>query len=450
MGSVESAQSEKQRPYFPAVSYRLLLIYLLVVHGLLLAGAVYALRGQPALLIGSEVVLAVSLFVGLDLWRRQRATLRLLSDGTAALRDQDYSMRLAKVGVADVDELIDVYNQLLDRVRAERRDNQRQEFFLGLLVESTALGVITMDFDGRIASVNSWAREQLGLAARDELPGTLAALEHPLAKALEGLGERERRLVRLGSNRRFRCESAHFIDRGFRRRFIVVSDLSGELAAAEVAAFGKVIRMMAHEVNNSTAATRSLLQSLLDTADLDDAAFRALALEYLPLVAERGEEQNEFMRRFADVVRLPDPLRAPVDLAELLRAQLDTFAPLLAAGEIAVHTDLQSTTVEADASLLARVIVNALTNARESIVAGGRAGTVVVSCRAGGFVIADDGPGISVAADEALFTPFFSTKPTGQGIGLAVTREVLERHGATYALATEADGWTRLRVSFVG
>lgn len=435
------------------MTHRRLLIYLIILHILVLAGGVWLLRERPYVLILLEGITVLSFILGLSIWRKQHTTQRMLSDGTAALRDQDYSLRLSEVGVKDVDELIEVYNQLLEKIRSERIDNQRQQFFLTLLIESTTLGVITMDYDGAIDNINTWGRQQLGLAKNGPVPAALADIDHPLAKALATLSDEEKKLIRLSNNQRYRCESASFIDRGFARRFLVINNISGELTDAEIAAYGQVIRMMAHEVNNTTAATRSMLQSLIDTNDLDDATFRSLVSDYLPLVAERGESLNDFMRRFADVVRLPDPKLETIDLAVLLEKQAAIAKPICEASAIQLQlsripTGLESlkpALVKGDAALLQQVLINALTNARESI---GQNGIIKMECTGNGFAIGDNGPGISEEASEQLFTPFFSTKPTGQGIGLTLTRDILERHQATYSLATEEDGWTWLRVEF--
>ncbi|MFK8055246.1 MAG: PAS domain-containing sensor histidine kinase [Saprospiraceae bacterium] len=428
------------------MTHRRLLIYLVILHLLVLAGGVWLLREQPYVLISLEVVTVVSFLVGLSIWRKLHTTQRMLHDGTAALRDQDYSLRLSEVGVRDVDELIEVYNGLLEKIRTERIDNQRQQFFLTLLIESTTLGVITMNYDGFIDSINSWGREQLGLMKSGPIPEQLHEIDHPLATALSELREEEKSLIRLSNNQRYRCESASFIDRGFSRRFVVINNISGELTDAEVAAYGQVIRMMAHEVNNTTAATRSMLQSLMDTDDLDDTTFRQIVSDYLPLIAERGESLNDFMSRFADVVRLPDPELATVDLDLLLDKQAAIAKPVCEALNIDIQLSLKPAKIQGDAALLQQVIINALTNARESISESG--GTIKIECQPGGFAIGDNGAGISEEASTQLFTPFFSTKPTGQGIGLTLTRDVLERHHATYSLATQEDGWTWLRVEF--
>ena len=167
--------------------------------------------------------------------------------------------------------------------------------------------------------------------------------------------------------------------------------------------------------------------------------------DYLPLIAERGESLNDFMRRFADVVRLPDPKVEPVSIDEMLQKQVALAKPICDTLSISFQLSLKPLTLNADPALLQQVVINALTNARESI---GQNGIIKVECQHTGFAIADNGPGISKENAELLFTPFFSTKPTGQGIGLTLTRDILERHGAKYSLATESDGWTWLRVEF--
>ncbi len=432
--------------YFAAPLPRRLLAYLLLTHAATLGVAIFALRDRPALLIGIEIAVVLSLLVGVSIWRKQFTNQRILRDGTAALRDQDYSLRLREVGVADLDELIEVYNRLLEQIRTERLDNQRRQFFLTLLIESTTLGVFTMDYDGGLDHVNSWGRKQLDLPPAGPLPQNLRDVNHPLAQALSTLGPEDRQLLRLLNNQRFRCEAASFIDRGFSRRFIVVQNISGELNSAEVNAYGQVIRMMAHEVNNATAATRSMLVSLLDTDDLDAAAFRVLAKAYLPTVLERGNATNDFMRRFADVVRLPEPALQPVDLAALLASEAEVHRVACADSGVEIQLSLKPATVRADPVLLRQVVTNALVNARESIESTERAGHIAVSCEGKTFGIADDGAGIDAETQRLLFTPFFSTKATGQGIGLTLMRDVLERHGAQYSLTTEDDGWTRLRV----
>jgi signal transduction histidine kinase len=125
------------------------------------------------------------------------------------------------------------------------------------------------------------------------------------------------------------------------------------------------------------------------------------------------------------------------------------MATVLANHNINLSYDLpeEGVIVHADAAQLEQVVINALTNSRESIGSGGNIHVSAIRFPQG-FTIADDGPGIPASAAQEIFTPFFSTKPTGQGVGLTLTREILEAHKTTYHLSTEEDGWTRLRVTF--
>jgi two-component system nitrogen regulation sensor histidine kinase NtrY len=207
--------------------------------------------------------------------------------------------------------------------------------------------------------------------------------------------------------------------------------------------------MMAHEVNNSNAAIISVLRSLLEAANEGDETLLQLNKDYLPAVVGRAESMTTFMRNFARVVRLPAPDRKRTDLNALLRRTGDVMAPILRENNITLSYELapNEVIINADAAQLEQVVINGLTNARESI---GSNGNILISTTSfpAGFVIADDGPGIPKSAAADIFTPFFSTKPTGQGVGLTLTREILEGHGAKYELVTERDGFTRLKAVF--
>jgi len=244
-------------------------------------------------------------------------------------------------------------------------------------------------------------------------------------------------------------ERAGFIDRGFERGFLIIQDVTADLLSAEKEAYGKVIRMMSHEVNNSNAAVVSVMNSLLEASREAEAELPGLSRDYLPVIINRVENMSTFMRNFARVVRLPAPELKRTDLNEVLRRTGEVMAPVLAGVDIGLEyaLDGREVIVRADAAQLEQVIVNALTNSRQSI---GEGGNIRISSTAypAGFIVADDGPGIPPEVASEIFTPFFSTKPTGQGVGLTLSRDILEGHEATYQLATEEDGWTRLRVGF--
>ena len=417
-------------------------IYLVVLH--LLAGALIwiTLADNWAWFLAAEAVLLLSAYLGYRFYRGLVAPLRLLGRGAAALADRDFSVRLVETGSGEMDRLVRVYNQMIDQLRAERVVARQREEFLDRLVASARLGVAVLDFDGGVASVNDWLRERRRDEAFDAAVFQPALLPRPRQNP-------EPVILTGPDNRRYRAESGTFRDRGFARRFLVIQDVSAELLGVEKTAYGKVIRMMAHEVNNSTGAVTSVLQSLHGAATVADNQLPELCTEYLPIVTERMSNLTRFMRRFADVIRLPTPEPAPVDLNDLLRRTGELLRPALEEDDIRLTYALHPTPVRisGDRALLEQVVVNALANARESI---GRGGAIELSTNGAprGFTVADDGPGLGAEQAALLFTPFYSSKPTGQGVGLTLTRDILEGHGARYALTTDADGWTRLRVTF--
>ena len=360
-------------------------------------------------------------------------------------------MRFRPVGSKEMDTLIEVYNDMIDSIRAERVKTRSQHLFLQRLVGAADLGLIILDFDNNISSINPWGMRRLRLNEQEDLPKRLLNISHPLAQELAQLKEEGSKLIALPGNQRYRCDLATFIDQGFKRRFILIQDVSNELFAAEKEAYGKIIRMMAHEVNNSFGASRSLINSLLDRQGLDPADWEAMILEYLPLVRDRGESLSQFMRRFAEVVRLPPPELQRISLNELMSHCYDLFKAKAKEHRIALdlYTNSDQPHAMGDRIQLEQVIINAALNALESIGdnSQGQIEFRVFTDQLGaGFIIVDNGPGIDPDLQEKIFSPFFSSKTTGQGVGLTLSQDILRQHQADYRLQTEADGKTRFWV----
>ncbi len=427
-------------------------IYLVALHLLLGGMAYFLLRERLYLFLAVEFLLLLSLVLGFRFYRVFMAPTRLLSLGKAALQDEDFTSTLLPTSNAAVNELVDLYNQMIERLRAERSSQEAQQYFLEQLIQAAPIGLVLLDFDGHIRALNPHMRALLGLSpAAEEVDGIASARqEHPLLVAILALdkGVASQTLV-LPGNRRCRVEQGSFIDRGFPRQFYLVQDMTQQLLAAEKEAYGKVIRMMAHEVNNSVGATNSLLQSLLDSLTEATTDFPELAGEYLPVVIERGAQMNQFMRHFADVIRLPAPNKQPCNLGQLLSRVATLFAAQCREQGIALKLELGTGEIHAniDAAQIEQVLINAIKNSIESM--AGQGGGIRLRLREAplGIDIADNGAGIAPASANLLFTPFFSTKQNGQGIGLTLSRDILEQHGARYELNTR-EGLTTFSIFF--
>lgn len=424
-------------------------LYLGLLHAALGGMAYYVLRERLYFFLLVEALLFVSLYLGYRFYTSFMQPTRLIEQGEGSMHDRDFATKFLPTPSPEVNRLVALYNTMMDNLRSERIGKESQQYFLQQLVQTAPIGVIIFDFDGRISTINPWMRALLGIVQDTTQPLSLQEISHPLATAMQASAQQASTIVQLGNNRRYRIEHGHFVDRGFQRRFLLVQDMTRHLLEAEKEAYGKVIRMMAHEVNNSTGATRSLLVSLMDAQRESPDTFPELADTYLPVVLDRGERMNVFMQQFASVIRLPPPSLQATDLCAIARRTATLFDARCRRANIALTTHLpeHAVDVHADAAQLEQVLINAITNAIESIGQDGRI-EIHVHQSPLGFTVKDDGPGIDADVAPLLFSPFFSTKTNGQGIGLTLIRDILEQHNARYTLSTEADGWTVFRVLF--
>jgi two-component system, NtrC family, nitrogen regulation sensor histidine kinase NtrY len=423
--------------------------YLIVLHLIFAGLAVFLFLNNPFWLLAVEVVFAISLVVGIRLTRDTFRNLGFAAEGLRLIRDEEFTSRFIEVGQPEIDDLIGVYNRMVDHLRDERVRLAEQHHFLSQVLQVSPSGIVILDFDHRVATMNPAAERLLDTAAAGIIGQRIESLESPLAAALSTLEPGEARVVGLRGARRVKCQHGTFIDRGFVRSFLLVEELTEELRQFERAAYEKLIRVMSHEVNNTVAASNSLLHSSLNYAGQLDAASRQDFTEAIGIVIERTGQLNAFMRGFADVFRLPPPLLQPRDLVAVLEGIVRLLSAKPDAAGIVWRWDLDDSAVwvPMDRGQLEHALLNVLKNAVEAIDGEGTI-TLKVASRLGrpALVIEDSGPGISPEALANLFTPFFSTKPHGQGIGLTLVQEILTGHGFDYTLERTLDNTTRFTI----
>ncbi|WP_298112581.1 ATP-binding protein [uncultured Bacteroides sp.] len=393
-----------------------------------------------------EGVIAFLLIFWLIFNRKIVKPLELIGNGMDLLREQDFSSRLTQVGQFEADRVVNIFNRMMDQLKNERLRLREQNHFLDLLIQASPMGVVIVDFDGRITQVNPMAVKMFGLPAEQLHGCKLAEVQAALAKELARMKRDETAVVRLNDSNIYKCTCTTFTDSGFPHPFYLMERMTDELMRAEKKAYEKVIRMIAHEVNNTTAGITSALDSawqvLSEEQGMDDLC------GMMRVCMERCYSMSRFITRFADVVKIPEPVLAPVDLNVLATSCARFMESVCKERNISLRLecDPEAGLVKADVSLMEQVLVNILKNAVESI---GSDGEIIVRTAAKAFIeIVDNGPGISKEVESKLFSPFFSTKPNGQGIGLVFIREVLSRHRCSFSLSTYEDGLTRFRIRF--
>lgn len=430
---------------------RHIVLYAAVVHAFLAALAFLLLRDNPAWLIPIEGVFAVSLGWGAVLARRLTRSASMARQSVQLLAEGDLMTRLRDTGDPDADVLIGLYNRMADALRDERTRIEEQHFFLSRILEVSPSGIVTLDFDGCFDYANPAAERLLGLPAgalRGRRPdAALGALGASISQLEPGAS----RIVTLEGARRVRCHRGTFVDRGFSRGFVVMEEMTEELRRVEKAAYEKLIRMLSHEVNNTVAASTSLLSSCLSYAPQLEAGDRQDFETALAVVIGRCNQLNAFMRGFADVVRLPPPRREACDLASMLSDVVRLARPLGEEKHLRWRHEVNGSVAAAmvDRAQIEQALLNVIKNAVE---AAPEYGVVSVSLDETDGVallaVEDNGPGIPDAAREQMFTPFYSTKPDGQGIGLTVVREILGQHDLPFSLESRPGGPTRFTIRF--
>lgn len=395
-------------------------IYTVLIVLLVIATAIGALCGLSWTWIAggcATVLIALAL-----LYRSVSKPLRAVESGMYLLRDQDFSSRLRLTGQPDADRVVNLYNRLIESMKAERLKSQEQNRFLSLVVDASPLGIAICDFDGNITETNrAWNAMQ----------------SETLSRAIESVADGETQTVRLADALIVRISRLWFMDSGFKRRFILVERLTDEIAAAEKQMFNKIVRTIGHEVNNTLGSVISVLDSLGEMHQDDPFAADAITSS-----TNSCTNLVNFVRGYADIVKLPPVTPEPVRLNEWMAGILPTLKALVPENITVTFTpDASAAEACIDPMLMERVMINIVRNAAESI--GDRPdGLIQIQTESNGIKVTDNGRGISDEAAEKLFTPFFSTKHPDRGLGLMLIADILRAHRARFSLATAPD--TRL------
>lgn len=414
-------------PVIMRIKWQLSLLFsiLFVIPG----GLIFLLfRDRPARLIPAEVALLIALLLFLWMLGRILRPLDQITLGLDSLKDQDFSGYMRPTGSEETDRLVEVYNKMLDNIRKERRFQQEQHFFLQNLIEALPVGLIILDFDDQLKEYNPVAGEILGIKEEDK--GRKLTDTSLLLRA-EILNQeiQHPKTYKVNSTRYIRVYVDRFRNRGFYQKFVILEEAGDEILKVEKQSYGKVIRMMAHEVKNSVGAVNSILETLVTARELTEEERR----EYLQIVMDRNTRLNAFMENFARVVRLPLPGKQAFSLSETVSSVYHLMKLKFQHMPVEFTLNLPEEPVKMNGSQeqMEQVLINIILNAFEAIPGEGK---VKLQLTPHELTVTDTGTGISEEAETGLFTPFFSTKPTGQGVGLTMVREILHNHGLGFEL----------------
>lgn len=392
---------------------------------------------QGLLLAGAVVIPAVLILL---LMRWVRFPLRTLSNQIAGLREGDYSLRVRGAGRHDtMGELVAELNLLGDHLRERRLEGVEAAALLRTVMEEISVAVFAFDHQQRLQLVNRAGEQLLGRSTA-QMSGRPAD-ELGLGECLRGDPARVMDLAFGGRMGRWALRRSSFRELGQPHQLVVITDLSRALREEERQAWKRLIRVLGHELNNSLAPIRSISASLDRLLERQPRApdWEEDMRAGLGIIQTRSEALSRFMESYSRLAKLPPPTRRDVKAAEWAKrvARLETRLPVTV-------NDGPAVTLPADPDQLDQLLINLVRNAGDAALAepgGGDAPAVEITwqVRIDQFVlmVRDNGPGISETAN--LFVPFFTTKPGGSGIGLALCRQIAEAHDGTLLLRNRTD-----------
>jgi two-component system, NtrC family, nitrogen regulation sensor histidine kinase NtrY len=421
----------------------------------------YSLEGKLSVVAVALVVLAAALTCLLDLWLDSlilassaavlllitpavllarwfmgpiSRTLQAVSDGINSIKDRDFSVSISTSAALELRSLVSSYNGLGDVLRVERQSLYQRELLLDTVIQATPLAMVLTNASDSVIYSNVAARQAfLGGRALEGLTFAelLLGAPEPLRQAVNGQTDTLFTVDAQGESDIYHLSQRRFLLNNQVHRLYLLKQLTRELSRQEVQTWKKVIRVIAHELNNSLAPISSLAHSGRQTigspqSEQLDRIFRT--------IEDRARHLHSFIDGYARFAKLPTPNPEAVDWPAFLRSLQQTVQFRLA-------SEPPTRPGVFDATQMEQVLINLVKNARE---AGAEAAGIDIEVQehAGGWrlQVLDRGTGMSDEVLRNALLPFYSTKPSGAGLGLTVCREVVDAHGGRLSLANRAGG----------
>jgi PAS domain S-box-containing protein len=374
------------------------------------------------------VIVIATVVAGYTLYEQLVFPLRTLSNIITALREEDYSLRAryASREGAFGEVMLEV-NTLADLMESRKLEAVEAAALLRSVLARIDAAIFAFDAEERLQLVNPAGERMLGIP-RERLLGETAS-----KLGLRDLLDDDAPTTIDRGGGRWDVRRTSFRERGVPHRLLVFADITRALREEETEAWRRIVRVLGHELNNSLAPIKSIAVSLEQLVSRDELPedWRDDLASGMRVIGSRTEALTRFTRAYAQLARLPEPRRRDLRVDELVQrvTALERRVPIsLDGAEAHVHADEDQLE-----QLLINLVKNAAEAARERV-------SVRWSVNGDGLTLTveDDGPGVSGTAN--LFVPFFTTKPTGTGVGLFLSRQIAEAHGGSLALTNRPDG----------
>jgi nitrogen fixation/metabolism regulation signal transduction histidine kinase len=373
------------------------------------------------------------LAVSANLKNRVVRPLQTLSNILAAIREGDYSIRGRRAASGDaLGEVMLEVNDLGSTLRGQRLGAMEATALLRTVMSEIDSAIFAFDPGYQLRLVNRAGEKLLAQPATRLLGHTLEELG--LAACFDGHESSGPRMVQMnfpGGAGRWEIRRGTFREGGQQHQLLVLTDLSKTLREEERSAWQRLLRVLGHELNNSLAPIKSVAGSLDDLIKREPQPidWRDDMHRGLEVISSRADSLARFIESYSKLARLPPPRFETVNIGKLVErvATLETRLPVKIIGG-------PETIVRGDRAQVEQLLINLIRNAVDASLETKGNVEVGWSHRNGQLVVSVKDEGLGLANTSNLFVPFFTTKASGSGIGLVLSRQIAEAHGGTLTL----------------
>lgn len=420
-----------------------------------------ALWSEPRQHTLAMLLLALAVALCFNLYRYVNDTNRRLERFFESVRYSDFAIRFAssKEKGSSFEAVNRQFNEVLEAFRQTRAEKEANLLFLNTIVQHLSTGLLAFDAKMNVLVSNNAALQLLGVYRLHQL-SDLPERHLMLQQFVQQLNSRGKLLYQPEASRQLSVQGVLLTLQGQTLRLLTLQNIHPELQRKEVDAWRNLTRVLRHEMMNSITPIVSLVETAQDIVqhDLPDSEASADLAEALEVVAARSKGLVNFVEAYRSFTSIPQPRMEPIGVRRLLDRVLSLAQAAHKHQQVQVELFVQpeELQLEGDAGQIEMVLLNLVKNACEAFSnAPGQEAAPRITLRAGldgknrGFIeVEDNGPGIPLELLEEIFIPFFTTKPTGTGVGLSISRQIMQLHGGDIRVSSTSGKGARFVLEF--